>query len=410
MDQRQDPGGAGRVAPLAGPERVRVLRAIARLNVGGPALHTTLLTDRLDPSRYDARLVAGTEAPGEGNYLALHGTARTRVTVLPALGREVRGAADAVVLGQLVALMRRFRPHVVHTHTAKAGTLGRLAAKLARVPVVVHTYHGHVLHGYFPPGRTRVFLAIERVLARGTDCLLAVSETVRRELLGLGVGSAARFRVMPLGLDLDRYAEAEARRGELCAELGFSRDVPVVAIVARLVPIKAHEVFLQAARRVLEAVPASRFLVVGDGERREALERQASELGLGASVHFLGWRRDLERIYADAWVVALTSRNEGSPVSLIEAMAAGRAVAATRVGGVPDLVQDGVTGRLVPPDAPDALAQAVVDLLRDPDLRRALGQAARARVLPAFAAARLVADVDALYAELLRGKGVPLPW
>ena len=391
-------------------ERVRVLRIIARLNVGGPALHTTLLTQRLDPRRYDARLVAGTEEPGEGNYPRLHGAALPRLTVLPSLGREVRGAADAMVFAQLLRLMRVVRPHVVHTHTAKAGTLGRLAAKAARVPVVVHTYHGHVFHGYFAPGRTRVFLTIERALGRWTDCLLAVSETVRRELLALGVGAPARFRVMPLGLDLDRYAAADARRGELCAELGLSRDVPVVAIVARLVPIKAHEVFLRAARRVREMLPASQFLVVGDGERRQALEALAAELGLGASVRFLGWRRDLERVYADAWVVALTSRNEGSPVSLIEAMAAERPVVATRVGGVPDLVEDGVTGRLVAPGDPEALAAALTALLQDPERRQALGRAARARVLPAFAASRLVGDIDALYGELLRAKGVAVPW
>ena len=404
---RADAAGAGGAGP---PARVRVLRIIARLNVGGPALHTILLTERLDPRRYDARLVAGAEAPDEGNYAALHGVAPARVTILPALGREVRGAADAIVLGQLLRLMRRVRPHVVHTHTAKAGTLGRLAAKLARVPVVVHTYHGHVFHGYFSPGRTRAFLAIERVLGRWTDCLLAVSDTVRRELLELRVGAPDRFRVMPLGLDLDRYVTADDRRGELRAELGLTPDAPVVAIVARLVPIKAHEVFLRAARRVRETFPASQFLVVGDGERRPALETLAAELGLGASVRFLGWRRDLERVYADAWVVLLTSRNEGSPVSLIEAMAAGRPVVATRVGGVPDLVEEGVTGHLVPPGDPDALARATTDLLLDAGRRRAFGHAARARVVPAFGASRLVADMDALYAELLRAKGVAVPW
>src|SRR5262249_37623564 len=159
-------------------ERIRILRIIARLNIGGPALHTTLLTERLDPRRYEARLIAGTEAADEGNYLALHGAAPERVTVLPALGRQVKGGSDLVALYQLVGVMRRMRPHVVHTHTAKAGTLGRLAARLARVPVVVHTYHGHVLHGYFSPRTTRMFLAIERSLGRWTDCLLAVSHTV----------------------------------------------------------------------------------------------------------------------------------------------------------------------------------------------------------------------------------------
>jgi glycosyltransferase involved in cell wall biosynthesis len=175
------------------------------------------------------------------------------------------------------------------------------------------------------------------------------------------------------------------------------------------VPIKAHEVFLRAARLVCAALPFTQFLVVGDGERREALERLTAELGLGGSVRFLGWRRDLERIYADAWVVALSSRNEGSPVSLIEAMAAERPVVATRVGGVPDLVEDGVTGCLVPPDDAGALAEALVALLRDPECRRVLGKAARERVIHAFAADRLVADVDALYRELLRAKGVAVP-
>jgi glycosyltransferase involved in cell wall biosynthesis len=308
------------------------------------------------------------------------------------------------VFAQLVRLMRTLRPHVVHTHTAKAGTLGRLAARVARVPVVVHTYHGHVFHGYFSPGRTRIFLAIERALARGTDCLLAVSETVRRELLELRVGTPDRFRVMPLGLDLDPFVRADAVRGQLRAELGLAPEVPVVAIVARLVPIKAHEVFLRAARLVREAVPASRFLVVGDGERRVALEALAAELGLGDSVRFLGWRRDLDRIYADASVVALTSRNEGSPVSLIEAMAAACPVVATRVGGVPDLVEEGVTGCLAPPDDPGALAIPLIALLGDAGRRQALGAAARARVLPAFSAQRLVDDVDRLYRELLRGR------
>ena len=393
------------------PERIRVLRVIARLNVGGPALHTTLLTDRLDPRRYDARLVSGMEAPGEGNYLALHGrTCGDRITVLPSLGREVRGAADVDALVRLIRLMRRVRPHVVHTHTAKAGTLGRVAARLARVPVVVHTYHGHVLRGYFSRDRTRIFAGVERTLARWTDCLLAVSETVRPELLALGVGAPERFRVVPLGLDLTRFERVDAERGALLGELGLPAETPMVTIVARLVPIKAHEVFLRAARLVLETHPTSRFLVVGDGERRAALEVLTAELGLGAYVRFLGWRRDLERIYADSTVVALTSRNEGSPVSLIEAMAAGRPVVATRVGGVPDLVADGVTGRLVPPDDPAALADALAALLRDPERRRALGAAGRARVVPAFAAARLVEDVDALYTELLRRKGVAVPW
>lgn len=387
-----------------GAQRIRVVRVIARLNVGGPALHATLLTERLDPARYDSLLVSGTEDPTEGNYLALQGKALARLSVLPALGREIRGGQDLAALARLVGLMRRVRPHVVHTHTAKAGTLGRLAAFLTRVPVIVHTYHGHVFHGYFSPAKTRAFLAIERWLGRRTDCLLTVSESVRGELLRLGLGPPERLRVMPLGLDLDRFLACEARRGELRAELGLGEGAALVGIVARLVPIKAHEVFLEAAARLAALLPESRFLVVGDGERRPALEAEARRLGLGDRVRFLGWRRDLDRIYADLDVVVLTSRNEGSPVSLIEAMAAARPVVGTRVGGVPDLVEDEVTGRLVPSSDAPALAEAVRALLADPTRRRELGQAGRRAVVAPFGAERLLADMDRLYAELLREK------
>jgi glycosyltransferase involved in cell wall biosynthesis len=321
--------------------------------------------------------------------------------VLPALGREIRGGPDLVALVQLTRLVRRLRPDLVHTHTAKAGTLGRLAALLARVPVIVHTYHGHVFHGYFSAPRTRAFLAIERWLARRTDRLLTVSETVRAELLALGVGDPDRLTVVPLGLDLEGFLGCEALRGGFRAELGVAADVPLVGIVARLAPIKAHEVFLQAAAAVARELPTARFLVIGDGERRRELEALAVRLGLGPQVRFLGWRADLPRIYADLDVVVLTSRNEGSPVSLIEAMAAARPVVATRVGGVPDLVDDGVTGLLVPSGDTRALAAGLSGLLGDPARRCLMGAAGRKRVAGGFGADRLLADVDRLYTELL---------
>ena len=393
-------------SPPTTPSRLRVLRIIARLNVGGPAIHATLLTERLDPSRYDSLLVAGTEDPAEGSYLDLHGREIPNLVRLPELGREIRGFQDGRALRALVQLIGRVRPHVVHTHTAKAGTLGRLAALVRRVPVVVHTYRGHVLQGYFSPAKVRLFVGIERMLARATSELVAVSPRVRDDLLALGVGTAARFSVVPLGLDLARFEQSGRRRGELRQELGLGPDVPIVGIVARLVPIKAHEVFLAAARELAARRPDVRFLVVGDGERRATLEQLAGELGLRARVIFLGWRGDLDRIYADLDVVALTSRNEGSPVALIEAMAAGRAVVSTNVGGVPDVVTDGETGRLVPVDDAVALAATTDALLDDASQRERLGAAARARVLATYGADRLVADVDRLYRRLLAARGL----
>ena len=385
--------------PGAG-ERIRVMRIIARLNIGGPALHATLLTEQLDPRRYQSILVTGVEEAGEGNYLALHHRRSPEVVVLPALGREIDVRRDVTTLLQLTRLIRRVRPHIVHTHTAKAGAVGRVAAWLAGVPVIVHTYHGHVLDGYFTPRKTRVFVAIERWLARRADCLLAVSDTVRRELLDRGIGTSGRLRVVPLGLDLDRFVAADAGRGHLRRELGVKPDTPLTGIVARLVPIKAHETFLAMAA-LLAGRTEGHFVVVGDGERRAELERLAQDAGLNGRMHFLGWRADLERIYADLDVVVLTSRNEGSPVALIEALAAGRPVVATRVGGGPDVVHDGVSGVLVGAADVEGLASAVEQLMRDPARGQRLGEAGREHVRQVYGAKRLLRDIDDLYQELL---------
>jgi glycosyltransferase involved in cell wall biosynthesis len=390
----------------ADSRRVRVLRVIARLNVGGPALHAVLLTERLDPGRYETRLATGRVGADEGDYLDLHGTTPAGLVSIAALGRDVRGGRDWSAFWDLVRLMREFRPHVVHTHTAKAGALGRLAAWLCRVPVVVHTYHGHVFDAYFSPAMTRLVVAAERVLGWRTSALVTVTERVRRDVLARGIGQPDRVVVVPLGLDLATMAAAPARRGELRRELGLGETTPLVGIVARLVPIKAHETFLEAARAIAPVRPDATFLVVGDGERRAALETLARELGLGARVRFLGWRADLDRLYADLDVVVLTSKNEGSPVALIEAMAAGRPVVSTRAGGVEDVVTDGETGLLVPVGDAGAVARAVLHLLEDPHDAARLGAAARAAVVPRFSSGRLVDDIDALYRRLLAGRGV----
>jgi glycosyltransferase involved in cell wall biosynthesis len=295
--------------------------------------------------------------------------------------------------------LRRFRPHVVHTHLAKAGTVGRLAAKLARVPAIVHTYHGHVFHGYFSPRKTALFLRIERLLARWTDRIVVLGEAQEREILGFGVGRPAQMVRIPLGLELEPFLRAEERRGELRAELGFG-DEPLVGIVARLVPIKAHELFLEAARRVHACCPDARFVIAGDGERRAELEALAAELGMGERTHFLGFRSDLARLYADLDAVVLCSRNEGLPVTLIEALAAARPVISTEVGAVRDLVEPGRTGLLVPSGDAAALAEGIVALLDDTAAAARMGEAGRAHVYPRLSIDRLERDIRGLYREL----------
>ena len=388
---------------------IRIVRVISRLNIGGPSLHVTALTAGLDPGRFQSTLVTGTENPGEGSMLDLAEDRGIKPVVISEMVGEAQlKGRDAKAVARLYRLLRAERPHIVHTHTAKAGFLGRIAARLARVPIVVHTSHGHVLHGYYSRTKTQVLRRMEQTLARLTDQIVAVSDQVKRDLVTYRVAKPDKIKIIPLGLDLAPYAESATLRGQFRRELELSDTAPLVGIVGRIFPIKNHRLFLDAAARIAAAEPRARFIVVGDGLLRKAMEQHAHALGIRYSVLFAGWRRDLPRIYADLDVLVVSSNNEGTPVSAIEAMAAGRPVVATRVGGLPDLITDGKTGRLVPPRDPTALADTVLELLRDEPYACALGQTASADVVERFATARLLRDVQALYMDLLNRKGVRL--
>ena len=397
---------SGTGGPASG--RVRIVRVIARLNVGGPARHVALLNAGMDPDRFRSWLVTGTENPGEGSLRDYAVDRGVEPLVVPEmLGQSSLAPRDAVALGKLVALIRRIRPHVVHTHTAKAGFLGRVAARAARVPVVVHTYHGHVLSGYFGRAKTNALRMMERGLAALSDRLIAVSDCVRDDLVALGVARSEKFSVVPLGLDLAPMFCARARyRGALRAELGVAPESPMVGIVGRLFPIKNHALFLNAAARLAAVRPDVRYVVVGDGVLRSELEDLARRRELAGRVFFTGWRHDLAAIYADLDVLVVSSRNEGTPVSAIEAMAAGCAVVATRVGGLPDLIDDGRTGILVAADDPGAMATAVGSVLTDTDASTSMRAEARVDVERRFMASRLVQDMQSLYLELLAAKGL----
>jgi glycosyltransferase involved in cell wall biosynthesis len=377
---------------------IRVLRVITRLNVGGPARQELAVSPYLAERRIAAALAWGRSSPDEGQLPVPSGT---DAIPLADLRRKVDPLADQAAYRRISSLIAARRPDVVHTHMAKAGTLGRLAAKRRRVPVVIHTFHGHVLDGYFSPAATRAVLATERALARGTDALIAVSPAVRDELLDLGIGTPDRWHVVPLGLDLEPLRTSHLRRRQARARLLVPNLGPVVGIVGRLVPIKDHDTFLRAAAIVARDRPDVRFVVAGDGTERPRLERLAAEL-LGDRARFLGWVDDLPALYAAMDVVVLTSRNEGTPVALIEAHAANRPVVATRVGGVPDVVEDGRTGLLAPPGDAAAVAAAISSVLDAPNLARTLarrGREASAR----FSLDRLADDLAELYAALLEG-------
>lgn len=387
---------------------IPVIQILARLNIGGPAVYTILLTKLLDPSRYATTLVTGTVSPSEGDMSYLADEQGVTPLFIPELGREIRWQDDLIAFWKIFRLLRKIRPAIVHTHTAKAGMLGRLAAKLAGVPILVHTFHGHVFHSYFSPRKTQMFLAIERFLARFTDVIITLSPKQREEILGYGIGNPDNVRAIGLGLQLQPFVDCAGLRGGLRRELGVNEDAPLIGIIARLVPVKGHLYFLEAAQIVLRAFPNARFLIVGDGELRPELERQADALGIRRSVDFLGFRRDLAQIYADLDVVALSSLNEGLPVTLIEGMAAGKPVAASNVGGVGDLVQHGQSGLLTPPKDSRALAEGICDLLRrSPEERRRMGEIGRARVYPKYHITTLAQQIETVYESLLNRHGRP---
>jgi len=363
----------------------------------------------LDSDRYEQLLVIGRESPAEGSmldYALSRGVWPHRIQqIVTAFNLAPR---DGVALKRLFSLMRLYRPHIVHTHTAKAGLLGRMAAHLAGVPIIVHTFHGHVLHGYYGPVQNWALRRMEKSLAWFSHRLVTVSEQVKKELIAYGVARADRITVIPLGLDLEPYLHAETRRGEFRREMGLSSGARLVGIVGRIFPVKNHALFLESAARIAAAEPAARFVVVGDGMLRFALEQQARELGIADLVLFTGWRSDLARIYADLDVLVVSSNNEGTPLSAIEAMAASCPVVATRVGGVPDLISDNETGRLVPPGDAEGIAGAVLELLQSPEAAQEIGRKAMISARERFDVKRLVHDVDHLYRELLDEKAIHL--
>ena len=399
---------------------MKIVRIITRLNIGGPSVHVGLLTTRLDPARFDTCLVVGTVGKKEGDLGPRIAARGVRMIQLRNLTRSPHPVRDLPAWFQIVSILRRERPRILHTHMAKAGTLGRLAGIFynrwgpGRNPkdrmILIHTFHGHVLEGYFSPWISKIFTSIERWVARRTDCLIAVSPRIRDDLLGKGIGCKESWRVIPLGLDLSTLLDLPLPNGTTPLRCG---------LVGRLVPIKNPSLFLQALSHSAQKgdSPALRGIIVGEGPLRDSLEKEAQREGLENRVRFTGWQEDLRRCYREFDIACVTSLNEGTPVSLIEAMAAGRAVIATDVGGVRDLLDYGADGTppipaegfritpvgvLVRSEDTQGLTAALAHLARNPSLRKKLGEAARQQVKERFNHERLIRDISALYEELAR--------
>ncbi len=376
-----------------GSEKTRILRIISRMNVGGPAWQASVLTVALNDDEFETRLICGEVDEGELDFLELRNIV-VPIKKISTLGKPLNFWNDWLTLKELRKEIRNFRPHVVHTHTAKAGFLGRTAAFLEKVPIIVHTFHGHLLTGYFSFIKTSVFTATERFLATFSTALVSVGERVRNDLVDAKIGKLEQYVVIPPGVKLGVIPERNRAR----QELNIGPEIPVILFVGRLTSVKRPDRLIDSIVLLLESVPNVLLVVAGEGD----LSAHTRELAknLGDSVLFLGWEDDVEKLYAVADIVVLCSDNEGMPVTLIEAASAGLPAVATDAGSTGEVVVHQETGFVVE-KSDVALAEGMRILLEDKDLLKSMGIEAKSRAEKNFGIENLISSYSELYRSLL---------
>ena len=375
-------------------KRIKVMRIIARMNVGGPAVQVSGLMRGLSPTDFNHRLYTGYCAEDEADYIKDQAP-DVQAIQLDGLGRKVNPRADFLILFRLIKEIREFKPDIIHTHTAKAGVIGRLASILSLHPSKrVHTFHGHLLSGYFGPLVTKLVILFEKILALKTNILVSVGGKVRDELLAKKIGKLSKYRIFPPGLAL----KALVSRENALKILDLESDFVYVSFIGRVTQIKKPDRFLDMVEIVTKQNKNVKFLVAGGGDLLEVCKKSAHERSL--PVLFLGWRSDIENILSTSDVVVLTSDNEGTPISLIQAGLAGKPTVSTNVGSVKEIVLDGKTG-LITELTPESLAIAVGSLAEDDVLRKNFGSAASVHTNANYGVDRFVKDHSELSKELI---------
>ncbi len=387
----------------------RILRIVNRFNLGGPTYNAAYLT-RFMGASFDTYLVGGVKEEEEESSEFILDELGVDRTIIPEMRRSIDPLKDHAALRRIRKLIRDIRPDIVHTHASKAGAIGRRAAFMEGVPLTFHTFHGHVFHSYFGQLRTRFYKSIERRLARRTTRLIALSEEQQKELTEEHrIASPEKVELIPLGFDLSRFRERmEDKRAHFRDRWRIGEEELAIGIVGRLVPVKGHELFLEAFAALKERVSASvRAFIVGDGKERGPLMERAQELGLqvsgpdleeaGADIVFTSWIREVDEVWAGMDIATLTSFNEGTPVSLIEAQAAGCPVVSTDVGGVASIVEQEGSGLLLEERDPEELANAWERLVLNGTQRREWGARGWERVRDRYSVERLTRDMEALY-------------
>jgi len=394
----------------------RVLRIINRLNLGGPTYNATYLTKYLEPE-FETFLVAGMKDESEASSEFIPKELGVEPVYIPDMYRSINPLKDGKAYRRIRKIINKFQPDIVHTHAAKAGAVGRLAASHENVPVILHTFHGHVFHSYFHPLKSKIFLEIERYLAKKSTRLIAISDLQKDELArDFKVASQNKFSVVPLGFDLNRFKNnQQQKRQQFRQRYNIQDDEIAVGIIGRLVPIKNHNLFLNALAKVAsQSRKKMRAFIIGDGEERENIYIKVNQLGLSYSLPhqngtcssfltFTSWYKDIDEVNAGLDIVALTSNNEGTPVSLIEAQAANKPIVSTDVGGVGDIVQHDETALLSPPFDTQKFALNLLKMIEDDDFRLRLGQKGAEYVQEKYHYTNLINNTSQLYQELLNG-------
>jgi glycosyltransferase involved in cell wall biosynthesis len=386
------------------PKPYRVLHVITRLIVGGAQENTLLSVEGLDRlPEYEVTLATGVDSGPEGDLLE-RARRTTRLVIIPELGREISPIADAVALWKLFRLIRRGRFHIVHTHSSKAGVLGRIAAKVAGTPIVVHTLHSLVFHDYQPWLANRTWWAVKKLCAPMTDHYISVSSRIADRAIAAGIAPREKFTTIYSGMELDWFLDAKIDRAAVRREFGIPEDAPVVGKIARLFPLKGHDQLFDAIPAVVKAEPHVRFLLVGDGILQSHLRGRAEREGFLANVVFAGLveRERIPAMLAAVDVLVHTSLREGLARVLPQALAMSKPCVAFDLDGAPEVVVHERTGLLVPAADAQSLAQALIRLLSDPELRLRMGRAGRAHVDPAFRAETMVAQIAAVYGCLVQ--------
>ena len=385
---------------MNGIKRIKILRIQSRICIGGPAIHTEILSRYLPQQRYETLVIGGELEQKESSRLRELETKGVRIQIIKSMKRDLFSLHDIKTIIKLYKVIKTEQPDIVETHTAKAGGTGIIAARLSGVPIILHTFHGHVFEHYFNRAKTKLIILIEKFLAKLSTKIIVLSQQQYEDIVQrFRIASSKKTLIIPLGFELERFSCIK-KNGSLKLELGISESDFLIAIIGRVVPIKNHEMMFRVIRQLNQEKIKVHLAIIGDGELREKLEKQVCD----NYFHFLGWRYDLENIYSSVDLVALTSLNEGTPLALIEAMAAGVPVVATNVGGVSDIITNGETGFCCKINDDHDMTEKIKVLLFNKELSYQISQNARQFVLDRYNVQRLIDDMNNLYKNLIRSK------